>query len=549
MVQNTQVLKQMLFHGKKTVPEAVRRDMWTPYFSVHFPENSAGASVGLEAFKSLRELSTQRQLSPDRSLLTATQNDVDVAKSKLGGPLAVYRLEQSDNWREKRILEVKLPKAGELLPKKLRAKRLMDQKATSVADVAFVLDRISSGPGPLQKMIALEIDRVARHKERSKRSRTRVNTAARELSKKETKIESVAQLVLGREMSDDILNARFSSLQMDRLSLEHQLAKQALPSLASSSRYLVDDGRARSLSKASELWELLNPVDPALIDVEEYKERRAVSQAAEHEALKTWHSPESQASNDPATSMWTYVKEKREAALASFDENFLERKKSAALSQAAAEATTEYEALQKAAAGAPAVSMEDLVSSKQAAALKKIEAHEVARRQKLNRAIEEATVKLLNGTPPAEDGPERSSKRTGIASPQPESPWSNTWNIKMYWADLNDGTFAKNWPQAVVHDLLEPYAATRTMGGHKGAPIITNKSVHVMGHGLHEGFLPRDYLMGPRRPEPKVPREQIVPFLEAPLPHGTNDDMLPTEQPPPPESGIIARLRKAIFGR
>lgn len=101
MVQNTQVLKQMLFHGKKTVPEAVRRDMWTPYFSVHFPENSAGASVGLEAFKSLRELSTQRQLSPDKSLLTATQNDVDVAKSKLGGPLAVYRLEQSDNWREK----------------------------------------------------------------------------------------------------------------------------------------------------------------------------------------------------------------------------------------------------------------------------------------------------------------------------------------------------------------------------------------------------------------------------------------------------------------
>lgn len=311
---------------------------------------------------------------------------------------------------------MKLPKAGELLPKKLRAKRLMDQKATSVADVAFVLDRISSGPGPLQKMIALEIDRVARQKERSKRSRTRVNTAARELSKKEAKIESVAQLVLGREMSDDILNARFSSLQMDRLSLEHQLAKQALPSPGSSTRHLVDDGRARSLSKSSELWQLLNPIDPALIDLEEYKERRAVSQTAEHEALKTWHSPESQSSNDPATSMWTYVKEKREAALASFDENFLERKKSAALSQAAAEATTEYEAQQQAVTGAPTVSMEELVSSKQAAALKKIEAHEVARRQKLNRAIEEATVKLLNWTPPTEDGPERSSKRTVIES-------------------------------------------------------------------------------------------------------------------------------------
>lgn len=519
--------------------------MWTPYFSVHFPDNSAGASTGLEAFKSLRELSTQRQLSPTKDLLTATEDDVEVAKSKLGGPLELYRLEQSDNWQDKRKLELKLPKAGELLPKKLRAKRLMDQKATSVADVAFVLDRISSGPGPLEKMIALEIDRVARQKERSRRGRTRFNAAARDLAKQGAKMEKVAQLVLAGTHDRD-LDARFSSLQIDRLGLEHQLARSL-----GNSRGLRDDSRAEKLSKATELWQSLNPIDPTLIDVEEYKERRAVEQAAEHEALKAWHSPDHQLSRDPTASMWTFVKDKRQAALDSFDESYLERKKSAALARAAAEAATEYDALQKAGTEASA-SLEDLVSSKQAAALKNVETQETARRQKLRRAIEEATSKLLNGAPATQDEQEQSSTQADIKSSPPDSPWSNTWDIKMYWADLNDGTFAKSWPQTVIHDLLEPYAVTK---GSRG--MVSNKSVHVMGRGLHDGWMPQDHLTAPQRPDPKskweapdVESDEDSTVLGHTLhPSQTGFNRSPIEQPPPAPTGFFARLRQAILGR
>ncbi|KAK5060076.1 hypothetical protein LTR84_009960 [Exophiala bonariae] len=545
-LQNTQVLKQLLFHGKKTVPEAVRRDMWTPYFSVHFPDNLAGASTGLEAFKSLRELSTQRQLSPTKALLTATEEDVEIARSKLGGPLEIYRLEQSDNWQDKRKLELKLPKAGELLPKKLRARRLMDQKATSVADVAFVLDRISSGPGPLEKMIAMEIDRVARHKEQSRRGRARLNAAARRLTAKETKMGEVAQLVLAGKHDPDS-DARFSFVQIDRLGLEHQLSRSP-----ENSRGFINDGRGESLSRATELWQSLNPINPALVDVEEYKERRAVSQAAEHEALKAWHSSEHQSSSASTASMWTFVKEKRQAALDSFDESYLERKKSAALARAAAEAATEHEELQTAGTGTSPASLEDLVSSKQAAALENFEKREVERRENLNRAIKEATSKLLSGTLARQGGVEQSSTKADSELSPAESPWSNTWDIKMYWADLNDGTFAKSWPQTVIHDLLEPYAVTKGSNG-----LVSNKSVHVIGRGLHDGWVPQEQLTDPQRPAPKSKweapevevEEESAGMGRGHRPIQLGLDRSPVEQPPPAVTGIFARLRQSILGR
>jgi hypothetical protein len=546
----------MLFHGKKTVPAAIRRDMWTPYFSVHFPENSAGAYVGLSAFKRLRELATQRQLSPTGSILTATQDDIDIAKSKLGGPLELYRLEQSEKWQDKRKLELRLPKAGELLPKKLRAKRLMDQKATSVADVAFVLDWISSGPGPLEKMIAIETDRVARHKERTKRGRARFKALATEQSKKEAVIEERAQLISRGQDKYDRTYGRLSSTQLERLSMEHQ----TLAILADGT--LLEGNRGKLVSQAEEQWRLLNPIDPALIDLPEYKERKAMSQAAEHEALKTWHSPENDASRSPTASMWTYVKEKREAALKKFDEDFMERKKSAALAQAATEATTEYEEL-KAKGADPTISVEDLVSKKQEAALKQLGERETEKKQRLSRAIEEAKTKLLEGPPLAEgegevqgegEREERGEARQASESPKAESSqsrstWSENWDIKMYWADLNDGLFAKSWPQNVMHGLLEPYAVAKANEGDENKTLLrTNKSVHVIGGGLNDGWMPQEFLAGHQRPKPKVQREPVE-SEPVPSPSDVEFNLAPIEQPSPPELGIFARLRNRIFGR
>jgi len=546
MFQNAQVLKQMLFHGKKTVPTAIRRDMWTPYFSVHFPENLAGSYAGLSAFKRLRELSTQRQLSPTKSMLTATSEDVEVGKSKLGGPMEIRLLEQSEKWQDKEKLVLKIPKEGELLPKKLRARRLMDQKATSVADVAFVLDWISSGPGPVDKMIAIETDRVARHKERSRKARARFNAAASAHSQKDAEIEERANLAYGHKNSDDRTKPSMTLVQLERLSMEHQTVTDL------SHGYLLG-GQDQDLLLAEKHWRTLNPIRPELIDLEEYKERKAVTQAAEHEALQSFYSAETTSSDDPSTSIWSQVKEKREAALAKFDSELRERKKGAALAQAAEEATTEYETL-KSAGGDAAASLQDLIAEKQKAALQMIEKQEAAK-QKLTEAIEEAKAKLLAGSPVGGGGEGKAE--------DPKSTWSESWEIKMYWADLNDGLFAKNWPQNVIHGLLEPYAVAKTrvsVDGEKSITKINNKSVHVIGGGVNDGWMPHELLSGPVDPNPKVEWNVVKAELEtraaaeqdqqAALGAAGNEyDSAPIEQPAPPELSLFARLRQRIFGR
>ena len=129
--QSGQIMPQLVFHGKKTVPAAIRRDMWRPYFAVHFPETDVGAKAGLTAYQRLREFALRRQLSPPPEQLIATEKDYEDEKKRKGDPVDVREQQFARN--------MKLPFVGQRLPKKLRAKRLMDQRATSVADLAFVL--------------------------------------------------------------------------------------------------------------------------------------------------------------------------------------------------------------------------------------------------------------------------------------------------------------------------------------------------------------------------------------------------------------------------
>lgn len=133
IMQSSQIMPQLIFHGKKTVPAALRRDLWRPYFSIHYPDNALGARAGLIAYSMLRKLSLQRQLRPPERLLIATQEDLEKAKRAAGDPADVCQ----------KLLDhkLKLPMVGQLLPQKLRARKLMDQKATSVADVAHVLEK------------------------------------------------------------------------------------------------------------------------------------------------------------------------------------------------------------------------------------------------------------------------------------------------------------------------------------------------------------------------------------------------------------------------
>jgi hypothetical protein len=112
----------MVFHGKKTVPASLRKDMWVPYYSVHFNDSK----IGLRAYHLLREFSMQRQLSPPREMIMITEEFLQRKRPRDPEEARKFDKEFKD-------------KIGWIMDKKHRARVLMDQKATSVADVAAVL--------------------------------------------------------------------------------------------------------------------------------------------------------------------------------------------------------------------------------------------------------------------------------------------------------------------------------------------------------------------------------------------------------------------------
>ncbi|EFR04691.1 hypothetical protein MGYG_07698 [Nannizzia gypsea CBS 118893] len=116
------VLSQLVYHGKKTVPAGLRKDMWVPYFSVHFPT----PTLGLEAYKLLREFSRQRQFEPPAQLITNSKESLERKRPQ--------GLDEAKKWERQMSCRI-----GQIMEKKDRAKVLMDQKATSVADTAAVL--------------------------------------------------------------------------------------------------------------------------------------------------------------------------------------------------------------------------------------------------------------------------------------------------------------------------------------------------------------------------------------------------------------------------
>ncbi|KAL2845584.1 transcriptional regulation of mitochondrial recombination-domain-containing protein, partial [Aspergillus pseudodeflectus] len=121
-LEKNNVLKQLIYHGKKTVPATLRKDMWAPYYSVHFQDSK----VGLRAFHLLREFSKQRQLDPPREMITITEKYLNQKRPR-------------DPTKAKEFDEKYADKLGWLMEKKDRARAVMDQKATSVADIAAVI--------------------------------------------------------------------------------------------------------------------------------------------------------------------------------------------------------------------------------------------------------------------------------------------------------------------------------------------------------------------------------------------------------------------------
>jgi Transcriptional regulation of mitochondrial recombination len=209
LLKSPQIMPQLLNHGKKTVPAALRRDVWRPYFAVHFPETAAGARAGLAAYRRLREFTMRRQLDPPPDYLITTEEDYEKAKRAAGDPADV-RERQIDG-------KLKLPMIGQRLPKKLRAKKLMDQRATSVADLSFVLalaQRELPGLEHKVKISPEERDRVKRAqlgrkgKKRLSAIRGEEEEAQKEIAELQVIAQSVdrkqGQMPLDRQVADQL---------------------------------------------------------------------------------------------------------------------------------------------------------------------------------------------------------------------------------------------------------------------------------------------------------------------------------------------------------
>lgn len=131
--------------------------MWVPFYSVHFSD----PKVGLRAYHLLREFSMQRQLSPPREMITITEEWL--ARKRPRNPIEAKEFDEKYK-----------DKIGWMLPKKERARVLMGQKATSVADIAAVLkiqeeeikNGFASGKRGYLTRTARKRRRAAREKER-----------------------------------------------------------------------------------------------------------------------------------------------------------------------------------------------------------------------------------------------------------------------------------------------------------------------------------------------------------------------------------------------
>ncbi|GAM88963.1 hypothetical protein ANO11243_069970 [Dothideomycetidae sp. 11243] len=126
VLDNTTVLKQLPFAGTKSIPRALRKDHWKPFFVVKF----GLPHQGLNAFKKLREWRKLHELSWDpkdvpKLEFTDAQKRTRAKKKEerqlLGGVRAGGARSRLTEWKMRRKMMV------------------MNQKANSVADLAAVL--------------------------------------------------------------------------------------------------------------------------------------------------------------------------------------------------------------------------------------------------------------------------------------------------------------------------------------------------------------------------------------------------------------------------
>ncbi|KAI9837396.1 MAG: hypothetical protein M1837_002984 [Sclerophora amabilis] len=137
LLENKKALKQIPYLGKKTVPASLRKDLWHPLASLSFPH----PQQGLHAFRQLREFKRLHELA----------------------------------WNKEDFKSSKNP--GVMMSKKERGKKLMNQKANSIADMAAVLklqERAGKEPSVAEPESEADVRPTTPRLSRRKGSRSKV---------------------------------------------------------------------------------------------------------------------------------------------------------------------------------------------------------------------------------------------------------------------------------------------------------------------------------------------------------------------------------------
>ncbi len=364
-------------------------------------------------------------------------------------------------------LQGKIPKLNEILPKKVRAQKLMDQKATSVADAAFVLDWILSGPSPWERVTMVAENRVIKAAALTNASRTRLARVRKEIEKKASEIRRRASLAIEGLPSDERTSLNLTFKTIRKLSMEHHLEMsnkhsskfsdidgQPSIDLANLKEYGPQTPEVKMSHPRMSTPKQMRTQQALVLELNKYKERTQTAKTAEDDAIKEWFQHNNLPSSEMG-SLWESVASARESALDTFDTQRRIDKLSSSLE---AEAGTH--------SATPAQT-----------------------------------------TPPQEPS-DANPLQHEISSMKPD--WANEpRSVKVYWADVNDGLFASYWPRAVMHGSLAPFGLAKAWAwkpqldeeGKKipgaervKAPRTMEKSVHTMGSGLDDSW--NTYEMG-----------------------------------------------------
>ncbi|KAL3419635.1 hypothetical protein PVAG01_08133 [Phlyctema vagabunda] len=140
--KNREALKQIPYNGKKTVPSALRKDLWMPLCQITFPQATELPAAPPTVKKHGRGRTKPTPKPENRIGLAAFQK------------LREYKMRHQLEW-DPEVLG-KDPETGYFINKKIRGRLIRDQKANSVADLAAVLTEVTGVDGVQDKEVIVK---------------------------------------------------------------------------------------------------------------------------------------------------------------------------------------------------------------------------------------------------------------------------------------------------------------------------------------------------------------------------------------------------------